>query len=328
MKKTVVSGIQPSGSLHLGNYFGAIHAWTELQHAREYDSIFFIADLHSLTRDGFTPEQKQQQVRELAIDLLALGINPEACTLFVQSHRPECLELAWQFACVTPVSFLERMTQYKDYKSREKNGGNAGLLTYPILQAADILLYGGQYVPVGRDQVQHLELTNDIVDFFNNRLGRTFSKIEPILTASQRIMSLTDPEEKKMSKSLGEKSYIALSDSPETIAKKIASVPTGTGTEDETPPGANLLLDLMTLCGAPQDAHTFQDAIINKTIRYGELKAHCSEVIAQRFADFRSRRAELARDPATITHILTTGAEKARHIAQETLKKVKAMVGI
>mgnify|MGYP001575707263 CR=1 FL=1 len=216
-KPIVVSGIQPSGKLHVGNYVGAVSNWLRLQD-EGYRCFFFLADYHSITGDYY-PEEKRRQTMDLALDLLALGIDPKKCTLFVQSHVPEHTELCWVFNTVTPVSFLERMTQFKDKSADQDKNVNMGLFDYPVLQAADILAYKGELVPVGRDQVQHVELTSDIARFFNNKFGDFFPETKPLLTDVPKLRSLTDPL-KKMSKSLGEKSYVALTDGPEAIQEK------------------------------------------------------------------------------------------------------------
>lgn len=328
MNKIIVSGVQPSGQLHLGNYLGAVKQFLELQ--KSHDCFFFVADLHSLT-ENFTPEQKRKDIYNLVVDLLALGVDPNKCAFFIQSQVPQCLELAWIFSCLTPISFLERMTQYKDKKSHVGQINNAGLLTYPILQAADILLYHGNSIPVGKDQLQHLELTNDIIKFFNNRFFPSaegyFSLIEPVLTPSAKIMSLSDPE-KKMSKSLGEKSYIALRDEPEIILEKLKKAPTGTGKETTPPPGALNLVTMLKEFGAPKEIKHFETAISNKTVRYGELKECLAKAIAEHFAPFRKKYKELQKDPAKLEKILQQGRIKAEKVAQKTLGEVKKMMGL
>ncbi|MEK7606737.1 MAG: tryptophan--tRNA ligase [Patescibacteria group bacterium] len=320
----VVSGIKPSGELHIGNYLGAVKQFLELQ--GKYDCFFFIADLHSLTED-FTPEQKRIQIRDIVINLLALGLDPKKCTLFIQSHVPECLELAWIFNCLTPVSFLERMTQYKDFKVRQKAGANAGLLTYPVLQAADVLLYRGTLVPVGKDQIQHLELTNDIVGFFNNRFGEYFERVKPLMTEAPKVISITEPE-KKMSKSLGPKTYIALRDEPQIILEKIKRAPTGMGNERTIPPGAQNLLELLRHFAAGSDFRRFSTEAKDGTIRYSELKETLARSIADFFSDFRTRRMALEKEDSKINKILETGAKKAKTVATKTLREVKDRVGL
>lgn len=238
----IVSGIQPTGPLHLGNYLGAVKNWLDLQ--SKHDCLFFVADYHSLT-ENYDPRQKPNQIYELAAELLALGLDPKKCTLFVQSDVSEVTELAWVFNTLVSMPELSRMTQFKDKSTRQEQntkprtvtptqiGGsgarvNVGLFDYPVLQAADILIYDGEAVPVGQDQVQHVELTRDIACDFNRKFGKTFPEPKSLLTKNPRVMSLLEPE-KKMSKSLGEAHYIALTDDPETIKKKIARAITDAG---------------------------------------------------------------------------------------------------
>ncbi|MDP3245306.1 MAG: tryptophan--tRNA ligase [bacterium] len=326
--KTIVSGIKPSGKLHLGNYLGAVKQFFELQ--KKHTCYFFIADLHSLT-ETYDPKEKADEIFNLAVDLLALGLDPKKCVFFVQSRVPQCLQLAWIFSCLTPVSFLERMTQYKDFISRREQTPNAGLLTYPILQAADILLYHGNLVPVGKDQLQHLELTNDIVKFFNNKFNsgknEYFAPIKPLLTQTPKIMSLTEPE-KKMSKSLGPKSYIALRDEPEIIFEKIKKAPTGTGQEASPPPGALNLLELFKQFGSPKQVKYFEDAMKNKTIQYGKLKESLAKAIAESFAPFRKNYKKLEQNRGYVKKVLKQGQEKASKAAEKTLTEVKKIVGL
>src|SRR3989344_4866216 len=219
-KPVVVSGIQPSGPLHIGNYLGALKNWVKIQNSGQYDCFFFIADYHSLT-ESYNPGEKKEQIFKLAVDYLSAGLDPKKCTIFVQSQVPACTELAWIFNTVTPISELERMTQFKDKASRQIKNINLGLFAYPVLQAADILLYHGQFVPVGEDQIQHVELTRDVARWFNNKYKtKYFPEAKPLLTKSARIMSLADPE-KKMSKSLGEKHWLGIDESKEKILDKL-----------------------------------------------------------------------------------------------------------
>ncbi|MEA3227067.1 MAG: tryptophan--tRNA ligase, partial [Planctomycetota bacterium] len=226
-RKKLISGIQPSGRVHLGNWAGAFQNWLRLQNDPSYDCSFFIADYHSLSGD-YDASEKRNQIFEVMVDLLAVGLNPEKCLLFRQSDIAEHTELCWIFNTLTPVSFMERMTQFKDKSGQQDKNINMGLLGYPILQAADILIHKGELVPIGRDQVQHVELTRDIARFFNKKYGvKFFPEAKPLLTDVPKLRSLNNPL-KKMSKSLGEKSYIALSDKPEVVLKKIKSAVTNT----------------------------------------------------------------------------------------------------
>lgn len=330
MKDIIVSGIQPTGELHLGNYLGAARQYLDLQNDKSKKCFFFIADYHSLT-ENYDAKAKPGQILNLAKDLLALGLHPKKCVLFVQSAVPAVTELAWIFNTLTPISFLEKMTQYKDKAARQAQNINAGLFDYPVLMAADVLLYHASAVPVGEDQVQHLELARDIARFFNHRFGDYFSDPKPLLTKVPRLMSLTDPT-KKMSKSLGPRSYIALTDSPETIAQKIAGVPTeSTG---KLPPrenagrefaGAFYLLDLLEIFGGKERVLYY---ISHQPIRYGLLKKELALAIAAHFEEFRRRRAALNGKDAFVKKLLAVGAKEAKKVAAATMKKVRQRVGL
>jgi tryptophanyl-tRNA synthetase len=234
MKPLLISGIQPTGRLHIGNYLGALKNFVDLQNSGEYQCYFFIADLHSLTED-FAPKEKAEQILELTADFLAAGIVSKKSTIFLQSQIPAHSELAWIFNTITPLGELRRMTQFKDKAETQKQNVNAGLLTYPTLMAADILLYDAKFVPVGEDQLQHLELARTLARKFNARFGKTFIEPQPILTQTPRVMSLTSPH-KKMSKS-EPSGCLFIDDFPEEIKKKIARATTDSGSEIKYSPG-------------------------------------------------------------------------------------------
>jgi tryptophanyl-tRNA synthetase len=253
-KKTIFSGVQPSGNLHIGNYLGAIAQWVDLQNSGKYKNIFCVVDEHAITVPQ-NPEILRKKIMEITLIYLAAGIDPAKSVVFIQSHIPEHAELAWILNTLTPFGELQRMTQFKD-KSKEK-GVLAGLLNYPTLMAADILLYDAEIVPVGEDQVQHIEFARMIAKKFNSQYGETFKIPEPIIVKSaKRIMGLDDPS-KKMSKSAkSEKNYIAILDSPELIRKKIASAVTDSGNEikfdeKEKPAISNLLNIYSLFSGKP-----------------------------------------------------------------------------
>jgi len=323
-KQTVLSGTQPTGALHIGNYLGSLKKFVEIQN--QYQCYFFLATYHSITGD-YNPQEKKQQIFDLALDYLATGLNPEKCVIFNQADVPECTELAWIFNTITPLSELERMTQFKDKAAKQNKNINAGLLNYPILQAADILLYHPDFVPVGQDQLQHLELTNNIVRWFNNKFGQYFKPVKPILTKMPKVMSLAEPD-KKMSKSAGPKHYIAINDEPKIIKEKLAKAVTGTGQENQLPPGGLNLLILLEEFGTKEEITYFQKQLKNKNIKYSELKQTLAQAISQYFADFREKRKKLAQKPQDIEKILKNGADQARPIAQKTLKEVKKLVGV
>lgn len=314
----LLSGIQPTGPLHLGNYLGALRNFVKLQN-EGYACSFMIADYHAMTAD-YDPAKMPAQVIELAAEMLAAGLDPKKCTLFVQSDVPEVTELAWILNTVTPVAFLERMTQYKDKASRQKENINVGLFDYPVLQTADILLPKASVVPVGEDQKQHVELSRDIARFFNRRFGQTFPEPKALFTATARVMALTDPT-KKMSKSLPG-SYINIADEPATIKERLAKAVTDTGGGKS--PGAENLLTLLREFGTPTDNHRFAGA----NIRFSDLKSVLAERIVSHFADFRIKKKKLLATPATIRRILTAGATRHRTIAKKTMAEVKKKTGL
>lgn len=321
----IVSGMQPTGNLHIGNYLGALKNWVALQNSGEYELYFFIADLHSLTIQ-MDPKVRRDNIRLLAAEFIAAGLNPKKCTIFVQSHVPEHTELAWVFNSVTPIGELERMTQFKDKALQNNKNINAGLLTYPILQAADILLYHATEVPVGQDQVQHLELTHDTVRWFNNRFGEYFKDVKPKLTSFPKVMSLLEPT-KKMSKSAGENHYIGIGDEPSVIENKLKKAVTATEGGGAAPGVANLLM-LLREFGGEKLYNEFAKAEKDKTIRYGDLKATLANAISGYFADFRKKRAELLANPKKLDKILADGAKKAQKVACKTMEEVRVMIGL
>jgi len=324
LKQTVLSGVQPSGELHIGNYLGSIKNFVELQN--KYQCYFFLATYHSITED-YEPKEKKQDVFNLALDFLAAGLDPKKCIIFNQVDVPECTELAWIFNTLVPISELERMTQFKDKAAKQIKNINVGLLDYPVLQAADILLYHPDFVPVGYDQLQHLELTNNVVRLFNNKYGQYFKPIKPLLTKTPKIMSLLEPE-KKMSKSAGPNHYIGINDEPEVIHEKLKRAVTGIGTEEKIPAGVQNLITLLEEFGTTKQVAHFKNQIKNKTIRYSELKENLAKDIANYFADFRKKRKALAQKPKEIEKILAQGAKSARKVAQKTLTEVKKLIGV
>ncbi len=326
MKKQIIfSGVQPTGNLHLGNYLGAVKNWVELQNSGKYDCYFFIADYHSLT-GGMTPEERHESTYNLAAEIIAAGVDPDKSTLFVQSSVPLVAELTWIFNTVTPIAELERMTQFKDKSTQQAKNINTGLFTYPILQAADILLYHGELVPVGQDQVQHVELTRDVARWFNNRYKKYFPETKPLLTKIPKVMSLLEPN-KKMSKSKGENHAINLSDDPETIEKKIKKAVTASGSGESAPGVENLLL-LLREFGEEKVYKQFVKAEKNGNIRYGDLKKEVSESLANYFADFRKKRSQLLANKKSLQKIMDKGGKKANKVAEKTMKDVRKIIGI
>ncbi|MFA6918665.1 MAG: tryptophan--tRNA ligase [Patescibacteria group bacterium] len=312
-KPVIVSGTQPSGFLHIGNYLGAIKNWVDLQNSGKYDCFFFIADFHSIT-ENYSPAEKRVQVLNLACDYLAAGLDPKKSTIFIQSQVPQCTELAWIFNTLTPIGELERMIQFKDKSQKQNKNVNAGLLTYPILQAADILIYHGEFVPVGQDQIQHLELTHDTVKWFNNKYAtKYFQDVKPLLTETPKIMSLVEPTS-KMSKSAGAKHYIGIDESPEIISQKLSKAVS-------TPEGIENLRAIYK---------AFEKSMSGefKENKMSETKKIIAQGIANYFADFRKKKAELMKDPKKVMKILEQGKKKAQPIAQKTLQEVKKIIGL
>ncbi|MBI2448357.1 tryptophan--tRNA ligase [Candidatus Microgenomates bacterium] len=311
MAKRILTGIKPTEDLHIGNYLGTLINWSK--YIKEgYECYFFVADYHSLTAN-YDPKKKYSQILTLTAEILALGVDPKKCVFFQQSAIPEHTELMWYFNCLTPVSFLERMTQYKDALAKKQENANVGLFTYPTLMAADILLYDTDIVPVGMDQVQHLELARDVARFFNNRFGKIFKEPQPKLTESAKVMSLVEPE-KKMSKSGGEKSIIFLADEPRIVAEKFRKA-----TTDEK--GLENLRSLAKVFMKDFDAKNYA----NNNLK---LKEDLAKGIADHFATFRKKRKELLAKPKYLEKILADGAKKAKKIAEKKILIVRKKVGV
>ena len=324
-KKIIYTAFQPTGNLHIGNYLGAVKNVIGLQNSGEYQCYVAIADYHSLTGNMKVPERHDQIIR-MSIELLAAGIDPEKSVFYVQSHVSEHTELAWVLNSVTPIAELERMTQFKDKSSQQAKNINAGLFTYPVLQAADILLYHGTHVPVGQDQIQHVELTRDIARWFNKRYTRYFPETKALLAEIPKVMSLLEPN-KKMSKSLGEGHVIELADEPVVIEKKLKKAVTATEGGDKAPGVVNLLM-LLKQFGGEKVYNDFAKAEKDGTIRYGDLKIVLAQEIGRYFDNFRKKRNELLEDKDELADILMKGAEKASVVAKKTMEDVRNMVGV
>lgn len=322
-KDIVFSGIQPTGRLHIGNYFGALKQWIELQDA--YRCLYCIVDLHALTIKQ-DPKTFGQQTLDAAADFLALGFDPDKAILFVQSQIPQHAELMWLLSTLAPMGELGRMTQFKEKAAAHSENINTGLFLYPVLMAADILLYKGTLVPVGEDQVQHIELARDTARWFNHTYGDVFPEPKPKLNRAARIMSLTDPM-KKMSKSHAESSYIALTDEPAIIEKKIAKAVTAT-TGGKGNPGVKNLLTILAEVSDEKTVKQFEKQEHDGSIKYAELKKRLAHDLAEDLAPFRTRRAALAKNPKPVLEILAEGRKKATAIAQETMKEVRKKVGL
>jgi tryptophanyl-tRNA synthetase len=324
----VLSGIQPTAdSFHLGNYLGAVRNWVALQES--HDAFYCVVDLHAITA-GHEPAVLRQRTRVSAAQLLALGLDPDRCTLFVQSHVPEHPQLAWVMGCITGFGEASRMTQFKDKSSRQgADRASVGLFTYPILQAADILLYQADAVPVGEDQRQHLELTRDLAQRFNTLYGPTFTVPAPyIIGSAAKITDLQDPTA-KMSKSVSSPNgIIDLLEDPARSAKKIRSAVTDTGREiifdvSAKPGISNLLTIYSALTGRP-----IPSLVSDYDGRgYGDLKKDLAEVVVEFVRPVQERTRAYLDDPAHLDKLLAIGAEKARAVASVTLRTVYDRVG-
>jgi tryptophanyl-tRNA synthetase len=334
----IFSGIQPSGELHIGNYLGAVKNWARLQH--EQESIFCIVDYHAII-GAYEPEQLRERRRAMAVSLLAAGLDPNVCTVFVQSQVPEHTELAWIFNTITPLGELERQTQFKE-KSQRQESVPAGLLNYPVLQAADILLYRADMVPVGEDQIQHLELSRVIARRWNAAFGRLtgrrtvdggeereefFPEPKPLLTPTRRIMGLDG--QSKMSKSMG--NTVALLEQPDSIWAKLRPAVTDPKRIKRTDPGTPEVCNIYHLHKAFSPPATVEHVAMQcSTAGWGciECKKVLHASMETELVPIRARAKELAAKPKLVTDALASGAEHCRKLARDTLGVVRAKMGI
>lgn len=326
-KQRVFSGIQPSGNLHLGNYLGALKNWVSMQD--KYDNYFCIVDLHAITV-AQDPKILRAKIREVAAVYLAVGLDPERCVIFRQSKVPEHAELAWLLNCVAKVGELSRMTQFKD--KAQKGGAESasvGLYDYPVLMAADILLYNAHLVPVGEDQRQHLELTRTLARRFNGTYGETFVVPEPmILQTGARVMALDDPVSKMSKSSPTPAGYIALLDSSDTIRRKIRRAVTDSGTEVAAGPEKPALTNLLGIYAGMtgKTVPELEEEYWGKG--YGDFKKDLAEVVAEGISPIRERALELLSSPEELEDLLEAGAERAHKTAKRTLESAKARMGL
>jgi tryptophanyl-tRNA synthetase len=320
----VFSGIKPTGNVHLGNLLGALVHWVDDQHRA--DSLYCVVDLHALTVPQ-DPAELRATTLQLSQVLLAVGLDPEVCTLFVQSHVAEHTELAWLMECTASIGELRRMTQFKD-KSERAEFVSGALFTYPALMAADILLYDTDEVPVGDDQRQHVELTRDLAARFNSRHGTTFVVPEATFPAAgARVMDLQDPTAKMSKSDDTAPGTILLLDEPKTIERKIKRAVTDTGSEVRWDPAAKPgVSNLLSILGGAT-GRTPQEAAEGYT-QYGPLKADTAAAVIERLSPIRARLDDLVADPAETARILARGAEKARAIAAPTLARARTAVGL
>jgi len=320
-----LSGIQPTGSIHIGGYLGAIKQWAELQNKGE--CIVFIADLHALTTPQ-DPKTFSQKTLETAVELLSSGIDPEKCIIFVQSQVKEHAELAWILNTITPIGELERMIQYKEKSKQFKDSVNVGLLDYPVLQAADILLYQVDSVPVGKDQSQHLELTKTIAKKFNQKYGETLKVPEAlVLDMGGKIMALNDPK-KKMSKSSPE-TCLFLFDEPEVIEKKIMTAVTDAGKTVEYDTAKKLgISNLLTIYSLFSGKTIKELEKEFKGMGYSKFKRHLAAMVTEKLEPFRRKKKELMQREVYVKEILERGRKRAEIIAQSTMAEVRQKVGL
>jgi tryptophanyl-tRNA synthetase len=327
--KRVLSGIQPTAeSFHLGNYLGAVRQWVELQ--KTHDAFYCVVDLHALTVET-EPAVLRRRTLASAAQLLALGLDPEKCTLFIQSHVPEHNQLGWVFECLAGFGEASRMTQFKD--KSQKSGADrtvVGLFTYPILQAADIMLYQANLVPVGEDQRQHIELTRDLGQRFNSRYGQTFVIPEAhILKSAAKINDLQDPTAKMSKSAASNTGVIDILDPTDVNVKKIKSAVTDTGKEivfdEKNKPGISNLLSVHSALSG-KSIPELENEFAGKG--YGDFKSSVAEVVTDFFAPVRARTQELLADEAALLQLLAVGSQKARSVAAKTLAQTYSALGL
>jgi tryptophanyl-tRNA synthetase len=324
MKKRVFSGIRPSGRLHIGNYLGAVKGMLTLQET--CDCIFGVVDYHGITTP-FKPKDLQREIREVVLDYLGAGLDPRKCHLMIQSQVPEHVELSYLFATIYPVSRLEQLPTYKEKKAENPNYINLGLLYYPILMAADILIYKTDLVPVGKDQLPHIELTREVARRFNRMFGKIFPEPEAYLTKGALVPSLIGKG--KMSKSI-EGSYILLTDDLETIRRRLAAAPTDVGRGKEVPKSggvANLLI-LVELFEGKEKRLVYERKYLTEGIRYKDLKEELAKAIYKELQPIQERRKYFEKHPEEVEEILEEGRKYCLEIARKTLSEAKRAMGI
>jgi len=330
-RKRVLSCIQPTGEIHIGNYFGAIRNWATIQD--KFDCVYGVVDLHAMTMP-YDAKLLRESTLQMFIDLLACGIDPSRSVLFAQSLVPQHTELTWIFSCVTSFGELSRMTQFKDKidqleETSKKAYVSAGLFTYPVLMAADILIYKADFVPVGKDQEQHLELARNVAVRFNTQFGEYFPEPKPLFTEVPKLMSLADPT-KKMSKSLGEKHYIGVFEDPDSIRKKVRTAVTDTGGQpgEEMSPGVANLFTIIRACDNTGALEALNREYTQGTLKYKDLKETAAESLVSALRPFRDRRAELNSDRDKMKKLIRELSAVARDYAENTLNEVRDLTGL
>ncbi|MCL6095202.1 MAG: tryptophan--tRNA ligase [Actinobacteria bacterium] len=320
----VFSGVQPSGDMHIGNYLGAFRQWVEDQHSS--DAFYCIVDLHALTVDT-DPEMLRSRTVDAAINLLAVGLDPQICTIFVQSHVPEHAQLSWLLECMASMGELRRMTQFKE-KGAGRESVRVGLFTYPVLMTADILLYDAERVPVGDDQRQHLELARNLAIRFNNRYGDTFVVPAPsVPRVAARVMDLQDPTQKMSKSSISPTGTVAILDSADQIEKKVRRAVTDPGKEvvydPVNKPGISNLLDILAAVTGKSNSE-----LATEYHSYAQLKSDVAEALIELLRPIQQRHAQLSADPGEVLAILARGAERAQSIAAVTLERAANAMGL
>ena len=326
--KKIFSGVQPSGVLHLGNYLGAIKQFVELQNSSDNECIFCVVDLHAITVPQ-EPKILKEKILEVAALYLACGIDPAKSTIFVQSDRPEHSELAWILNCFTSMGELNRMTQFKEKSANPPGGALVGLFDYPVLMAADILLYQTTHVPVGEDQKQHIEITRDLAQRINNKFGQVFTVPEPMIKKeTARIMGLDDPRQKMSKSAASSANYIALTDEPETIRDKIKKAVTDSGTEIKAGPDKPAISNLLTIFSGVTGKSVTELEQEFEGKNYSEFKDALAEAVIAELAPIQKKFKELMADKPALRKILDEGAASLAPAAQKTLKEVKEKIGL
>lgn len=322
--KRVLSGIRATGRLHLGNYLGAVKGMLELQNDPSYETFYMVADLHTIT----TPYDKDalsQSIRDVIIDYLAAGLDPEKSTLFIQSQVPEHLELAYMLSTVTTVAKMQHLPTFKEKVKQYPEHVTMALLNYPVLMAADILIYKASLVPVGIDQEPHLEVAREIARRMNQDYGTDFPEPKRFTTDGEYVPSLTG--EGKMSKTV-EGSYINLTDDHETIKSKIAKIPTDEGKGSEIVGRVKALFDFVELFEGKERRRKLERQYKTTGVRYSEIKEQLSEAVFKELEPIQKRRVELEKDTEYVDRVIREGAEKAREVAQETVREVREKMGL
>lgn len=326
----VLSCIQPTSEMHFGNYFGAVKNWVDLQD--KYECVYGVVDYHAMSMP-YDPKELHSNTMNMVVDLLACGIDPNKAILFIQSLVPEHAELYWILGCFCSYGELSRMTQFKDKSESDKvqekgNIVSTALFTYPVLQAADILIYNAEYVPVGKDQEQHLELSRNIANRFNNKHGEYFNEPKALFTEIPKLMSLADPT-KKMSKSLGDQHVVRLFEDEASIRKKVKSAVTDVGPKtEEMSPGVANLFELLKACEKMEAHSSLMTDYEAGSLRYSDLKENVANGLVELSKQFIERKAEFAKSEKQIQEQAHAMSEEARKIAKETVREVRELTGL